>query len=105
MRSGCPFPAHPPGCLYFLVLGVHDVVVAAAAIAGLALLATIGNGLVTAVKEEAHREPAVITFLVTLSGVTLWGIGSAFWGVVAGALALLVAQWGRRPAGGQGGAR
>ena len=76
-----------------------------AAIAGLALLATIGNGLVTAVKEEAHREPAVITFLVTLSGVTLWGIGSAFWGVVAGALALMVAQWGRRPAGGQGGAR
>ena len=76
-----------------------------AAIAGLALLATIGNGLVTAVKEEAHREPAVITFLVTLSGVTLWGIGSAFWGVVAGALALLVAQWGRRSAGGQGGAR
>ena len=76
-----------------------------AAIAGLALLATIGNGLVAAVKDEPHREAAVITFLVTLSGVTLWGIGSAFWGVVAGALALLIAQWGRRPTAGQGPAR
>ena len=76
-----------------------------AAIAGLALLGTIGSGLAAAVKDETHREAAIITFLVTLSGVTLWGIGSAFWGVVAGALALMVAQWGRRPAGGQGGAR
>jgi benzoate membrane transport protein len=31
-----------------------------------------------------------MTFLVTLSGVVLAGVGSAFWGVVAGALALLV---------------
>ncbi len=76
-----------------------------AAIAGLALLATIGNGLVTAVKEEAHREPAVITFLVTLSGVTLWGIGSAFWGVVAGALALVIAQFGRKAQAGHNGGR
>ena len=42
------------------------------------------------------REAALITFLVTLSGLTLWGIGSAFWGVVGGALALFVQQW--RPA-------
>ncbi|MFD1710256.1 benzoate/H(+) symporter BenE family transporter [Ottowia sp. GY511] len=76
-----------------------------AAIAGLALLATIGNGLVAAVKDEAHREPAVITFLVTLSGVTLWGIGSAFWGVVAGALALAIAQWRRTAPGAQDPAR
>jgi benzoate membrane transport protein len=60
------------------------------AVAGLALLGTIGNGLAVAVKDESHREAALITFLVTLSGVTLAGIGSAFWGVVAGALALAV---------------
>ncbi len=60
------------------------------AIAGLALLGSIGGGLAAALKDEHHREAALITFLVTLSGVTLWGIGSAFWGVVAGALALLV---------------
>jgi benzoate membrane transport protein len=66
------------------------------AVAGLALLGSIGGGLAVALKDEAHREPALITFLVTLSGVSLWGIGSAFWGVVAGALALFVQQW--RPA-------
>ena len=66
------------------------------AVAGLALLGTIAGGLSAALKDEAHREPALITFLVTLSGISLAGIGSAFWGVVAGALALFVQQW--RPA-------
>lgn len=60
------------------------------AIAGLALLGTIGNGLATALREEQEREPALITFLVTASGVALYGIGSAFWGLVAGTLALAV---------------
>lgn len=69
-----------------------------AAIAGLALLGTIGGGLAAAVKDEATREAAVVTFLVTLSGVALAGIGSAFWGVVAGALALFVQQYGRKAA-------
>jgi benzoate membrane transport protein len=60
------------------------------AVAGLALLATIGSGLASAMKAEAQREAALITFLVTASGLTLWGVGAAFWGVVAGALALAV---------------
>ncbi|HEY3047854.1 MAG TPA: benzoate/H(+) symporter BenE family transporter [Polaromonas sp.] len=64
------------------------------AIAGLALLGTIGSGLAAAVKDESHREAALITFLVTLSGVVIAGVGSAFWGVVAGALALFVQQYG-----------
>ena len=59
------------------------------AIAGMALLAP-GGGLATAMKDESQREPAPITFLVTASGVALWGIGSAFGGVVAGTLALLI---------------
>ena len=63
------------------------------AIAGLALLGSIGGGLAIALKDDAHREAALITFLVTLSGLSLAGIGSAFWGVVAGALALFVQQW------------
>jgi benzoate membrane transport protein len=62
------------------------------AVAGLALLGSIGGGLSAALKEDAHREAALITFLVTLSGLSLWGIGSAFWGVVAGVLALAVAR-------------
>ncbi|MEO8753416.1 MAG: benzoate/H(+) symporter BenE family transporter [Casimicrobiaceae bacterium] len=59
-------------------------------IAGLALLGTIGNGLAAALAREREREAALVTFLVTASGVTLLGIGSAFWGLVAGALALTV---------------
>ncbi len=65
------------------------------AIAGLALLGTIGGGLAAAVKDESHREAALITFLVTLSGVVIAGIGSAFWGVVAGSVALFVQQYGQ----------
>ena len=61
-----------------------------AAIAGLALLGTIGASLAGALKEEAHRDAALITFLVTLSGVSFVGIGSAFWGVAAGGLAMVI---------------
>ena len=66
------------------------------AIAGLALLGSIGGGLHAALRDDAHREAALITFLVTLSGVVIAGIGSAFWGVVAGAIALFVQQFGIR---------
>jgi benzoate membrane transport protein len=67
-----------------------------AAIAGLALLGTIGGGLTSALADEKHREAATITFLVTLSGVVIAGVGSAFWGVVAGTLAVFVQNL-RRP--------
>jgi benzoate membrane transport protein len=60
------------------------------AVAGFALLGTIGMGLAAAMQDERQREAALVTFLVTLSGVVLGGVGSAFWGVVAGALTLLV---------------
>lgn len=66
-----------------------------AAIAGLALLGTIGAALSTALRDDFHREAALITFLVTLSGVVIAGVGSAFWGVIAGALALLVQRIGK----------
>ena len=65
------------------------------AIAGLALLSTISAGLATALKDEVNREAAIITFLVTLSGVVIADIGSAFWGVVAGAVALFVQNFRR----------
>jgi len=63
----------------------HALVVA---VAGLALLGTIAGALSQALVVEKHRDAAALTFLVTLSGVTLGGIGAPFWGVVAGALAL-----------------
>ena len=70
------------------------------AIAGLALLGTIGNGLAAALRDESHREAALITFLVTLSGVVIVGVGSAFWGVVAGSIAIFVQQYRRSQANG-----
>ena len=53
-------------------------------IAGLALLGTIGNGLVVALQDEKERDAALITFLVTASGLALFGIGSGFWGILFG---------------------
>ncbi len=60
------------------------------AIAGVALIGSIGNALAPALSNERDREPALVTFLVAASGVTLFGIGSAFWGLIAGSLTLLV---------------
>jgi len=67
-----------------------------AAIAGLALLGSIAGGLRVALDRDQDREAAIVTFLVTLSGLSLGGVGSAFWGVVAGALALAVQHY-RKP--------
>ena len=89
--------------IIYIVIGLFASIVTAllatfpkeliAAIAGLALLGTIANGLAMALQEEKHRDAAIITFLVTLSGVTLVGIGAAFWGVVSGSLALFVQNY------------
>ena len=65
------------------------------AVAGFALLGTIGSGLAVAMKDDSQREAALITFLVTASGLTLWGVGAAFWGVVAGSGALAVQRFRR----------
>lgn len=54
------------------------------ALAGLALMGAIGGGLTAAMEDEKHREPALVTFLVTASGLSMLGIGAAFWGLVAG---------------------
>ena len=61
-------------------------------IAGLALFGTIANALANSLQDISTREPALITFLVTASGFSLWGIGAAFWGLVAGGIA-----WGLSP--------
>jgi len=63
------------------------------AVAGLALLGTIGSALATALDDPRSREAALVTFVVSASGLTLWGVGAAFWGVAAGALALAVQHW------------
>jgi benzoate membrane transport protein len=55
-------------------------------VAGLALLPTIGSALAAALRDENEREAALVTFLLTASGIALAGIGAAFWGLVVGAL-------------------
>lgn len=59
-------------------------------IAALALFGSIMNGLTVAMSEAREREAALITFMVTASGLTLFSIGSAFWGIVAGVVTLLI---------------
>ncbi|MDP2243205.1 benzoate/H(+) symporter BenE family transporter [Pseudomonas sp.] len=67
-------------------------------IAALALFASIIGGLTQAMSEPKEREAALITFLVTASGMTLFSVGSAFWGIVAGLLTLAILNWGKQDA-------
>jgi benzoate membrane transport protein len=90
---------------FYVLLGLFGATVGAllaafprelvVAIAGLALVGTIGNGLAIAAKDEAEREAAIVTFLVTASGLTLWGVGAAFWGLVAGLVVRTGLSWKR----------
>jgi len=84
--------------IFYLVTGLLGATVAGlftalpkelvAAIAGIALLGTIGNSLSGALADERERDAAVITFLVTASGLALLSIGSAFWGLLLGLVVL-----------------
>lgn len=82
---------------FYLLTGVFGATVAALfaafpaplimAVAGLALFGTIGNSLAASLAEEKGREAVLMTFLLTASGISLMGIGSAFWGLLIGLLA------------------
>src|SRR5690606_11365983 len=65
-------------------------------IAALALFASIIGGLTQAMSEPREREAALVTFLVTASGMSLFSVGSAFWGIVAGLLTLAILTAGSR---------
>ncbi|MGP8951693.1 benzoate/H(+) symporter BenE family transporter [Enterobacter mori] len=65
-------------------------------LAGLALLGTISGSLYQALHHEAERDAAIVTFLMTASGATILGIGSAFWGLVLGGLCYAVFSRRRR---------
>ncbi len=66
-----------------------------AGIAGFALLATVANALQSSLAREENREAAYITFAVAASGISLFGVGAAFWAVVVGGLVHFVLA-GRR---------
>ena len=65
-------------------------------LAGLALLGTISGSLFQALHNEAERDAAIVTFLVTASGLTVFGVGSAFWGLVVGGICYAVLTLFRR---------
>lgn len=65
-------------------------------VAAIALLGSIGNGLSVAMHAPNEREAALLTFMVSASGVSFFGIGSAFWGLVAGVATLLIVNTGKR---------
>ncbi len=75
----------------------HSVI---AALTGLALIPALLGALEAMLGKAADRDPAIVTFLATASGLSLLGVGSAFWGLTAGFLALGVRALLRRPAKG-----
>jgi benzoate membrane transport protein len=88
------------GLVYFVIgplAGLATVLLAASpvvlieAVAGLALLGTLGAALRAAMDDDDKREAAVVTFVVSASGISAFGISAPFWGLVGG-LALLGAQ-------------
>jgi benzoate membrane transport protein len=92
------------GALYVvfgLAAGVATTLISAAppilitAVAGLALLGALVTSVSSALENVEHRIPAIATFLVTASGVSIIGIGSAFWGLLVGAIVMIVTTVGR----------
>ena len=65
-------------------------------IAGLALLATFASSMFAVLADPAVREPAAMAIVVAASGITIAGIGAAFWALLAGLV--LHAVLTRRPA-------
>ena len=86
--------------IFYLITGLLGATVAAAlaalpgelvaAIAGIALLGTIANSLGAALSTDHERDAAIVTFLTTASGLSLLGVGSAFWGLLLGLLVLKI---------------
>ncbi|WP_382304247.1 benzoate/H(+) symporter BenE family transporter [Herbiconiux sp. UC225_62] len=90
--------------VFGLAAGVATALISASppilitAVAGLALLGALVTAVSSAIEEPAHRIPAIATFLVTASGVTIVSIGSAFWGLLVGGVIMLWSAfpWRRR---------
>ncbi|RDI64237.1 benzoate/H(+) symporter BenE family transporter [Nocardia pseudobrasiliensis] len=83
------------GCVYLLLAlaagGLATLVATAPkgvleTVAGLALIASLGAALSATLGTAEHRVAGVVTFLVSASGIAVFGIGAAFWALVAGLL-------------------
>ena len=86
--------------IFYLVAGIFGATIAAlfgslpkalvVSVAALALFGSIMSGLTNAMQDIRQREAALVTFMVTASGLTLLSIGSAFWGLVGGIVTQIV---------------
>nr|WP_124708686.1 benzoate/H(+) symporter BenE family transporter [Gordonia insulae] len=92
------------GITYLVLAALSGVLVTIAAIApgglveavaGLALLGTFAAAIVGAFTAVETRVPAALTFVAAASGVTFFGIGGAFWGLVIGLVAHAVLRVGK----------
>lgn len=73
------------------------------AVAGLAVLGALITSITNALEDPQHRVAAIVTFLVVVSGIVVLGIGSALWGLLAGAIVMAWLGWvHRRPEAGTG---
>lgn len=59
-----------------------------AMITGLALIPALVSSMENMLVAREDRDAAILTFLATASGLVLFGLGSAFWGLLLGFLAL-----------------
>ena len=80
------------------MLGVFSILPAAmlAALGGLGLLPAIASNTAEALADPDYREAAMVTFLVTISNIHPWSLGSPFWGLIAGVVAHQVVRLGKR---------
>lgn len=85
--------------LFALIAGIATAFMQASppilieAVAGLALLGAFAGAVRGAIIEDESREASVITFLVTASGLSFFGISGAFWGLLAGGAVLAMGKW------------
>ena len=67
------------------------------ALAGIALLGTIGHNVAIAFQDVSEREAALMTFLFSASGIQFFGIGSAFWGLLFGFAVSIILKFRKQP--------
>jgi len=89
--------------LFYLIIGLFGATVVSLfliihqtlimVIAGLALLSTLGSSLSGALANSTEREAALITLLVTISGIEFYSIGSAFWGLMTGMCCIFITNF------------
>lgn len=91
--------------VFYILMGIFGATLASvfsalpkeliASLAGLALFGAISAGLTGAMADEKQREAALITFLVTASGMSFLGLAAAFWGLIFGLVAHFVLSYTR----------